>query len=108
MSTSSAPVSKLNALHDKLTEMFTKILDRYLDQKELLDLHSDPAGEAVDNILSEITEPSPAMMAVIAKFLKDNDVTATAEQTDELSGLQKSLAERRKARPSLADLKVVG
>lgn len=105
----SAPIKNVQMLHDKLTQMFTRILDGYLEAGDKITAHMEAAASeaAVSELLAVLEGPSPAMLAVIAKFLKDNDVTATVEQTNELTGLQKSLAERRANRPKLADLKVV-
>ena len=91
-----ANIKSLNALHDRLTQMFTKYLDRYLT-----------AQDVVDDVMDELVEPSPAMLAVIAKFLKDNDVTATPETVDSLQGMRRSLEEKRNNRKrTLADLDV--
>jgi len=98
-----ANIKSLNALHDKLTQMFTKYLDRHLADPVLVD---NPAESAVHAVMFD-TEPSPAMLAVIAKFLKDNDVTAQPEEIDKLRDMRRSLADKRKNRiKTLSDLSV--
>lgn len=103
----SASIRSVNALHDKLTQMFTRILDGYLEAGEKIEAHmqAQASEEAVSELLAVLEGPSPAMLAVIAKFLKDNDVTATPETVEGLTDQQKRLEERRKNRPSLTDLK---
>ena len=92
-----ANIKSLNARHDKLTQMFTRYLERHLS-----------AQDVVDDVMHEIDEPSPAMLAVIAKFLKDNDVSATPEAIDSLHGMRRSLEEKRKNRvKTLADLDIM-
>lgn len=98
-----ANIKSLNALHDKLTQMFTKYLDRHLADPVL---SPNPAEDAVDEIMVDL-EPSPAMLAVIAKFLKDNDVTAEPETVDNLQEMRRSLEDKRKSRrKTLADLSI--
>jgi len=40
---------------------------------------------------------TPQLMAVVTKFLKDNEITATAEQSVEVANLADEVAERRAA-----------
>lgn len=61
------------------------------------------------NQVEEEVEPSPAALAVAAKFLKDNNITAAPSQSTDVEDLEKSLAERRRkakerGRVSRADL----
>lgn len=46
---------------------------------------------------------SPQLMAVVTKFLKDNEITATAEQSEEVANLADEVAERRTANKARAD-----
>lgn len=60
-----------------------------------------------DDLETIFTEPSPAMLSAITKFLKDNDIGMSKEDAEELSGLERRLAEKRKGM-NIRDLRVVG
>lgn len=88
-------------------------------EKRLGDLHKALAEELIEAIKGreEVTEEegadgavkrtkrvvkaAPAVLAVAAKFLKDNAITADIEQNDDLATLKDQLA----AKPSKRDLK---
>ena len=50
----------------------------------------------------ETVDPSPAALAVAAKFLKDNSIFSTPEQSGAMDELKSQLARRR---PSAKDIK---
>lgn len=51
---------------------------------------------------TEMVDPSPAALAVAAKFLKDNSIFSTPEQSGAMDELKSQLARRR---PSAKDIK---
>lgn len=71
----------LGKLHGKLTTYYNKRLDTQLEEQE-------------DD---ELSMPlSPAELTAMNNFLKQNEVTAIAEDNDQLSDLQKKLRDKQK------------
>jgi len=96
---STAPA--MGKLHNKLTELFLKILTKYEND---LDKLENVGEELIDELAAEGVMPSPAMLSAVAKFLKDNDITMETETLDELSAMEERLAAKKKARPNLASV----
>jgi hypothetical protein len=71
----------LGKLHGKLTNYYNKRLDTQLTEQEDEDL-SMPL--------------SPAELTAMNNFLKQNEVTAIAEDSEQLSDLQKKLKDKQK------------
>lgn len=93
---SKAPETKLNELHGQLAETLTKMVQVREVEKV------DKEGEVV----IETVEPSPAALAVAAKFLKDNSIFSTPEGDSKLDALKDAVAARRQRRNvTQADLK---
>ena len=82
---SKAPETKLNELHGQLAETLTKMVQVREVEKV------DKEGEVV----IETVEPSPAALAVAAKFLKDNSIFSTPEGDSKLKSLEEAVADRR-------------
>ena len=94
--------SQLGSLHNKLTALFTKILQRYEDDlDQMVDLDIE---EALLESLAPGRIPSPAMLSAVAKFLKDNDISLETEELNELSAMEERLEARKRARPNLASV----
>ena len=70
----------LGNLHNKVTELFVKVLDEYESTPELA---------------------NPAMLGAITKFLKDNSISLESEALDELSEMEERLAAKKRNRPNL-------
>lgn len=64
---SKASVDALSALHAKLAETFTQQIDRYVVNNEPI---------------------PPSLLAAVAKFLKDNDITADPAPNSPLGRLK--------------------
>ena len=90
---SKASEEKLSELHGQLAETLTDMIQVRTVTKY------DKEGEAYD----ETVEPSPAALAVAAKFLKDNNITATPSQSGAVDELKDKLAKRRPSRQDLKD-----
>jgi len=87
---------RMGVLHNKMTELFLKILQKY-------EAGMDIEGELID-AMSDNVAPNPAMLGAITKFLKDNSITMDTEQLDELSEMEERLANKRRNRPTLASV----
>ena len=101
----------LGRVHALVTKVFTKVLEKYLEDLERVDVPTD--AEIEDDMAAVVVDlgPNPAMMGAITKFLKDNSVAFDDEAVKGLSNLQQSLDQRKKARSnvvSLTTLKAVG
>ena len=95
---SKASESKLNELHDQLARtLITMTAVREVEEV---------VGEGEDAVrVTKTVDPSPAALAVAAKFLKDNSIFSTPEQSDALTDLQNQLKQKQARRPSSRDLK---
>lgn len=89
---SKASEKQMDTLHGALAKTLTRMVEVRTIHKVTSD--GDPVEEEV--------EPSPAALAVAAKFLKDNSIFSTPEQNNALAELGDKL---RKRRPSAQDLK---
>ena len=75
----------LGKLHGKLTRYYNNRLDT------ILDAHEDDADE-------DFTMPlSPAELTAMNNFLKQNEVTADAAESTEISEVKRKLQEMRQA-----------
>jgi hypothetical protein len=90
-----AKAGELSALHSQVAKVMVNALNvievaqtNYLAASDLLD------EDAVAD-LPQPPEASPALLSVITKFLKDNQITAAPEESTELSELEQRLASKR-------------
>lgn len=95
---SKASEHKLNELHDQLARtLLTVTAVREVEEV---------VGDGEDAVrITKTVDPSPAALAVAAKFLKDNSIFSTPEQSDALTDLQNQLKQKQARRPSSRDLK---
>lgn len=86
---------RLGDLHKVLAEELIAAINGHEEVIEEKD------AEGAVKTTKRIVKASPAVLAVAAKFLKDNAITADVEQNDDLATLKGQLA----AKPSKRDLK---
>ena len=91
---------KLSALHEALAvviaaQVSETALALATDAEELC----DDEGNALVYYTA-----TPALLTVAARFLKDNDITCTVEDSEGLSSLQDQLAERKKRKNKIRDI----
>lgn len=91
-----ATENELSELHKKVAKALSDKLDSADQATSLLIEHSDNLPEDVIEYLHKQSDASPALLTVITKFLKDNDITAVIDESKELSDLDKRLAEKRR------------
>lgn len=82
-----ATEDELSALHGAVA----RVLREQLEEKAVI-TDSDTGEER------EVSMATPAMIAAATKFLKDNNVTASIEDDENLSELQDQLEKNRKKR----------
>lgn len=109
MARGAAKQEALGHLHGVLTRVFQKTLDKYLAQMAVLDKFSNSdeeefADEFLAAALAEMSEPSPAMLSAITKFLKDNEIAFDDEDVNKLSKTEEALNKRRAARSNVVQL----
>lgn len=86
----------LGELHGKLAKSMMNSLAASEQASQLLEEFGDELPGAVQTFLSKLEENSPALLTAIAKFLKDNSITCSIEDNDDMTELQKRLDGRRK------------
>ncbi len=115
MARGAAKEGDLGKVHSLITEVFTKVLDKYLRDLDRVNTPPD-AEDLSDELQAALSdamaqEPNPAMLSAITKFLKDNSVSFDDEAVKGLSGLEAALEARRQNRSNvvaLTTLKAVG
>lgn len=88
-----AKESELGKLHEKLAQHFIKRIEAY-------DAHIELAAEINEDDMSPsldlFADLSPALLGVMAKFLKDNEITCNADDAEsDVSKLREQLRNRR-------------
>ena len=107
MTKQAAHTDSMSSLHDKLAQVFTRVLKNYETRLDAID-----SGDLEADILAAIdAEPSPAMLKAVASFLKDNNISYDDGAIEGLNAQQESLERRKKARGNLTvltELRAVG
>jgi len=94
-----ASEKELSVLHKKVAQMLLHKLDGADQATYLLSVERDePLPEDVIEYLEKQMDASPALLTVITKFLKDNDITAVVEESKELTDLDKRLQSKQNRR----------
>ena len=88
----------LGNLHNKLTQLFLNILQKYEND---LSAMGNAEDELLDAVMDDGMMPNPAMLGAITKFLKDNAITLETEALSELSEMEERLAAKKRNRPNL-------
>lgn len=99
MAKGAAKEESLGRLHSHLANVFTKVLEKYERGLEALDAipRDEVEGDLIEALM-ELSEPNPAMLSAISKFLKDNDIGMDTDEVEQLNATERRLAERREAR----------
>jgi len=100
----SATEKELSALHNKVAKALSDKLESADTAGALLEEFRDELPEEVIKYLAAQSDASPALLTVITRFLKDNSITAVIEENEELTALDKQLAEKRKRRVGRLEL----
>jgi len=106
MAKGAANSAQMGKLHSKMAAIMLRVLEDYnrkLDAVAQLDTDA-LEDDIIAALMEERFEPSPQMLAVIAKFLKDNSIEFEAEEINELSAMEQRLAAKKAARPTFASV----
>lgn len=112
MASNAANEQELGALHNVTAKVLAQTLAVF-DVAQKAYLATDGLmreGNEEEGIAALYAQPpvlAPAMLATIIKFLKDNDITAAPEESDQLSTLQQSLAKKLARRDKAASVSTV-
>lgn len=87
---------RLGDLHERLTES----LIEGVQERKVKDITLDDYGNEIETV--RVVLPAPAVLAVAAKFLKDNAITASVETDEKMAELRAKLGKRA---PSNRDMK---
>lgn len=85
-------------LHQKVAQVFIRILDEY---EKAAAIPFDADAETAEPLGSE---PNSAMLGAITKFLKDNSIAFDTEEIQQLTDTQQRLNARRARRGNLVGL----
>ena len=89
-------VQELSELHARLAKHMMNSLDQNSKAKELLEEFSGELPIPVEMFLESCAQDNPALFTAIARFLKDNSITVDPKESEDLSKIQRLLAEKRK------------
>lgn len=109
MAKGAAKEMQLGKLHQKITEVFIKVLERYEARLDVIDTidRDEIENEVLEELLNDAAMPNPAMLSAVTKFLKDNDIGFDTEQLDQLSDTERRLQERKEKRGNVVSLQNV-
>lgn len=96
MSKNAATEGALGELHAKVA----KVMSRAIDQIDTAQVLYDATPDEVKQERGDLDPPtlSAPLMGVITKFLADNSITCAPEQSEEMSGLERALTEKKNKR----------
>lgn len=86
----------LGELHGKLATSMMNALQESDEAQILLDIYAEELPQEVADFLEKKSSASPSLLTAITKFLKDNNVTCSIEDSEEVNELAERL--NRKAR----------
>lgn len=103
MSKNAARESELGELHAKVAKVMSRAIDQIDRAQDLFDVQAKayetlPPEELAVQAPIEPPQLSAPLMGVMTKFLADNSITCAPEASEEMSGLAKALAEKKKKR----------
>ena len=90
---------ELGELHGLLAKAMKDALRASDEAKELLEACIEGGEElplGVEAFLERASSANPSLLTAIAKFLKDNNITAAVEDSDDMTELQQRLKDKRK------------
>ena len=86
----------LGDLHGKLAKSMLSALESSDTAQDLLTAYGEELPIEVIQFLTKLSSNNPALLTAVSKFLKDNDITCSIEESHELSELEIRLANKRK------------
>lgn len=94
-----ATEKELSELHRRVAKTLIAKLDSADQATYLLSIErEEPLPEDILKYLEKQSDASPALLTVITKFLKDNDITAVVDESKELTDLEQRLQAKRTRR----------
>lgn len=86
----------LGELHGRLAKAMLSALESSDSAIVLLEQFSEELPEPVAVFLEKQASYNPALLTAITKFLKDNSITCSIEDNEEISELEKRLKDKRR------------
>ena len=99
MTKQKATDKELGELHALLARSMKDALQSSDEAKSILEACRNSGEDLpafVEAFLEKAATANPALLTAVAKFLKDNNITAAIEDSEEMSELQKRLKEKRR------------
>ena len=90
---------ELGELHALLAKSMKAALEASTEAQDILDACIDGGEElplAVEAFLERAADANPSLLTAVAKFLKDNNITAAVEDDANMSALEQRLKSKRK------------
>ena len=90
---------ELGVLHGLLAKSMKTALEASTEAQDILDACIEGGEElplAVEAFLERAAAANPSLLTAVAKFLKDNNITAAIEDSKEMSELEQRLKGKRK------------
>lgn len=81
----------LGELHGKLAKSMMKALEESDQAQILLDIYAEELPTEVADFLEQKSSASPSLLTAITKFLKDNNITCSADDSGEVNALAEHL-----------------
>lgn len=103
MAKGAASARQMAELHAFLARTYKRVLEGYMKRMDAIDTIQETPADELGETLADLAvnagwEPSPAMLAAVAKFLKDNDIGFESDEIDELSATAQRLADKAEKR----------
>lgn len=96
MANGAASESVLGELHGKVAKVMTRALDQIGRAQDAFD-EADETG-SLEETLATRPEVPAALLGVMTKFLNENKITCTPEDSESMSDMERALAEKRTRR----------
>ncbi len=97
MTTNAASEQELGKLHNKVAKVMVRALDQFEKSQDVYDTVLINAEDNPDSLIAR-PEISPALLGVMTKFLNENKITCTPEESETMSELEQTLADKRTRR----------
>ena len=98
---SRASEKALSDLHAKLASTLNSALDNTETAQYLLDQYAEDLPVEVTVFLRNMSVMNPALLTVVSRFLKDNNIVAKIEDNADVDSLAKRLENKAKAKQAL-------
>lgn len=94
----------LGELHSKLAKVMLDALSASDEATILLDEFGDELPAPLIVFLSKARDANPALLSAVTKFLKDNAITCSIDDSNEMSELENLIRKKQHARKRIGNV----